>query len=144
MAIRKTDIQKYSSQILELLEREKIKSLRDLQNRLGDSFLTPEGQIFLDAIPFSTLTVHILKYVIPSRVTPIEVRLNPTYGHSDIIIKSGEEITDYHPTYSEFSSDLSGNIVQDKRIDLSSNRDSNGDLSFDRLVEELRKLSKIK
>ena len=116
MAIKKTDLQRYSSEILEFFERGKITSFGELEKKIGDSFRTSEGHICLEIRPSSALTVLTLSYISPSKGIPIEIGLNRTYGYSDIIIRSKDEIADYNPTYSEFSSSLSGNIFQNKRI----------------------------
>ena len=127
--ITNEDIRKYSTELLDLLEREGISSIEGLQKRLGESFTVQEGVVQLEARPggkslLPTDITHTINYIVQGRGIPIEVRINPRGSYSRITLKSENCMPGYNP----FSKDARGNIIQEKMLGF----------SFDEIIEELR------
>lgn len=126
--IKREDLKRYSLEVLNMLEREKIGSISELEEKMGESFPTPEGIIQLESRPSESGSIaSTISYIIEGKGIPIEIRLNPEHHYSLFIVKAEEELADYNP---EFSDPL-GNIIQDKRIES----------SFEKALEELKRLS---
>ena len=130
--VTKEEIGEYSSQILELLERERINSIKGLEKRLGKSFEVQDGIVKLEERPLGlgpipTGLAHTISYIVEGKGIPIEISLNLTDNYVFMIVKSSSELEDYSKNFY----DEAGNIIQSKRFRL----------SFDKVVEELSKLS---
>ena len=130
--ITKKEIGEYSSQILELLERERIDSIERLEKRLGKSFEVQDGIVKLEKIPSElepapTGSTHIISYIAQDKGVLIQVKLNLKEDYVFITLKSSSELEDYSKDFY----DEAGNIIQSKRFRL----------SFDKVIEELHKLS---
>ncbi len=126
--ITKEDLRRYSSEILKFFEMEKIASFEQLEGKIGTSFNSLEGRIYLEMRPSKKMSVaYTVSYVIHGKGIPIEIRLNKIYGYSNITIKSEEVMTEYKPQFS----DPLGNIIQDKKFEF----------SFDKVLQELKKLT---
>ncbi|MEK6897095.1 MAG: hypothetical protein AABW93_01045 [Nanoarchaeota archaeon] len=128
--ITKKDLQKYSSEILGMIEREKIGSISELEEKIGESFPTPEGLIQLESRPSTKGSLAItISYIIDGKGIPIEIRLNPEQNYSLFFVKSEEEIESYNPELV----DPLGNVIQSKKIGS----------SFEEALEELKRLSSV-
>ncbi len=130
MTITKNDLQKYSSNILGLLGREKIRSISELEEKMGQSFSTPEGLIQLELRPSKdSSTALTISYIVRGKGIPVEVRLNPQHHYTLFMVKAKERIESYNPV----APDLMGNIVQSKEFEF----------SFEEMLEELKRLSSV-
>ena len=130
--ITKEEIGKYSSQILELLERERINSIERLEKRLGESFEVQDGIVKLEKRPsglgpIPTGLANTISYIVQGKGIPIEIRLNSKDNYVFMIVKSSSELEDYSKDFY----DEIGNIIQSKKFRL----------SFDKVWEELNRLS---
>ena len=126
--IKREDLRRYSLEVLNMLEREKIDSIAELERRLGESFSTSEGLIQLESRPSrDSSTALTISYIVKGKGIPIEVRLNPEHHYSLFFVKSEEKIDDYNPELL----DPLGNVIQSKKIES----------SFEKMLKELKQLS---
>ena len=128
------DLKRYSSEMLDLLEREKIDDIEGLQKRVGESFVASDGIIQLEARPsgskiIATDVALTMSYIIEGKGIPLEIRLNHNSAYSRIILKSQDRIEDYSPI--GFDS-VGSNVIQSKI----------GDYSFELIKEELKRVAK--
>ena len=129
--ITREDIGRYSTEMLDLIDREKIDSVEGLQARLGESFEARDGIIQLEARPgggslFPTDIVLTMSYILTDKAIPLEIRINQAGDYSRIILKSKDMIQSYGP----FQRDVQGNMAQDKKMSF----------SFDEVIRELGRL----
>ena len=126
--IKKEDLKRYSLEVLNTLEREKIRSISELEEKMGESFPTSEGLIQLESRPSQdSSTALTISYTVKGKGIPIEIRLNPKHHYSLFFVKSEEKIDDYNPELP----DPIGNVIQSKKLES----------SFEKALEELKRLS---
>jgi len=127
--ITREDLRKYSLEMLEVLRRERITSYGELEEKLGQSFDASEGKIQLEVRPSGPgSSAYAISYIIYGKGIPIEIRMDNVGRYSKITLKAENKIEGY----SAFIHDIFGNLMQDKRFEF----------SFNRIREELEKISK--
>jgi len=102
--------------VLDFLEREDINSIKSLEKRLGESFdVKREDHIIqIELRPSeSGSKAYTISYIMPRGGIPIEIRMNPDFNYSKIIVKTKPKLTDYIPLIFDYF----GNIIQDKSIE---------------------------
>ena len=100
---------------MDFLEREDISSIGSLFSRLGESFnIKGEDHIIqIESRPSESGTeAYTISYIIPDGGIPIEIRMNPDFNYSKIIVKTKSRLNDY----ASFISDYFGNIIQNKKM----------------------------
>jgi hypothetical protein len=83
-------LKEIAGSILYLLEKEKINSIENLKERLGKSFGVKwtNHRIKIEPRTFELGTEYTIKYIIPNREIPIEIRINPNCNYSNLIINN--------------------------------------------------------
>lgn len=128
--ITQEKLKEIAKSVLDLLERESIDSIGSVFSRLGESFKIKgeNHRIQIESRSSKSGTgAHTISYIIPGGGIPIEIRLNPDFNYSKIIVKTESKLNGY--TF--FNSDCFGNILQDKVM---------GRYSISGIKKELEKL----
>lgn len=98
MRITKEKIGNYAENILIFLEEERIKSLKDLEDRLGNNYLLDnEKSIALELTlrPSHVLPVITLSLTVHEEGIPIEIRAHDKLDYWHCVVKCYEELPDY-------------------------------------------------
>lgn len=117
MKLSKKEIGKIAKDFLDFLDRERIFSTKDLEQRLDKNFLIDEKikssvSISLNSSEFYT-KAYTISYIRKGLGIPLEVKVNLVLEYSRIIIKCEEKIKSYTP----FVLDSFGNMVQSTLIE---------------------------
>ena len=133
MKIYLTDIVQASSELLKVLEKEKVESNNDLQRMRDRVIVINERDLveFKKAPSTYRTSMYITSYIRSGSGIPIELRVNPNFNYSLIILKTQTQVAQYDT----FAMDPFKNIVQNK-VFLPGNIDS--------LKEEMKRLNSIK
>lgn len=117
MLISKLHLKKYIENFLEVLNRENILSIFDIEKKLNERFEVQEDSTHFVSIGLIPSNLGTGAYTISYNVTlvgiPVEIKLNQELRYSMIIVKSSEEIYGY----SIFAQDPNKNLVQNKVMD---------------------------
>lgn len=115
--ISKSDLRDIAKQFLEFIDKEKIYSLEDLNQKDGERFDldTITGDfIEIELRPSKSKTpASTISYIIPKIGIPLEVRMNASENYSVVIVKNSAMFEGYL----KLASDKYGNIIQDKFIE---------------------------
>lgn len=134
MKFSKSDLARFSERILRVIDKEKIRSVPDLDARVGRTFQVedfPEDSISIEKRQsVEGTTALIVSYNAPNYGVPIEVRVNAGLRYSKIHLKVEETL----PRYAPFSEDKFGNIIQDRRFQT---------IKFQAVREELERLRNL-
>ncbi|MFH1211026.1 MAG: hypothetical protein V1645_03855 [archaeon] len=132
MKIYLTDIVQASSELLKVLEKEKVETNYDLQ-RMRDRVIRINERDLVEfkKAPTTETSMYITSYIRSGSGIPIELRVNPTFNYAQIILKTQTQVA----KYDTFAMDPFRNIIQN-RVFLP------GDLGS--LKEELKRLNSIK
>ena len=102
--------------LVSILDRERISSLKDLTERLDRIFPIEDGKeacVGIELRPSNGGTMaYTLFYTERGAGIPIELRVNPNLGYSTLIVKSEKPI----PGYELFGRDMYGNLQQQRRL----------------------------
>jgi len=113
--ITQEKLKEIAKSVLDFLEKENIDSIGSLFSRLGESFnIKGEDHIIqIELRPSESGTeAYTISYIAPRGGIPIEIRMNPNFNYSKIIIKANSGLDDYK----SFDSDYFGNIIQGKTL----------------------------
>lgn len=112
--LSREDLRDIAKRFLEVIDKEKICSLEDLNKKNGQVFprrLFPRDFIKIELRPSKQgAHANTISYIIPGIGIPIEARINPSLNYSVMIAKTDSEI----PGYIKLTEDNFGNIIQDK------------------------------
>src|SRR3989338_35917 len=112
--ITREDIKIVAKNILDFLEREKIKYYGDLEGKVGDVFFIEKNighSITLEEHPSELETLeYSISYIINGKGIPIEARLNNSINYTRLIIKGNFKLGGY----SVMIRDTFGNLIQGK------------------------------
>lgn len=129
--ITKKKFRKIAISILDFLNEKKIDSIKNLEGMFEESFkIKKETNLFIYVGLESSESdgkVYTIKYVDCDKGIPFEIRMNPKFNYSKIIVKTDSGLEDYI----SFDSDSFGNFIQNKRI---------GGCSIPEIKEELEQL----
>jgi hypothetical protein len=114
MKITRQDLGEMAGRILEVLERERICSLAQLNEHKGKRITVGEKEfVDINLRPSKRGTqANTLSYIVEDRGIPIGVRINPVLHYGDITVKTGGLIGGYQ----DFSLDGFGNLIQSKEL----------------------------
>ena len=113
--ITPSKLEQIARSVLDFLERENINSIGSLFSRLGESFnIKGEDHIIqIESRPSeSGSEAYTISYIIPDGGIPLEIRMNPDFNYSNIIVKTNSGLNDY----TSFAFDYFGNRIQNKEI----------------------------
>jgi hypothetical protein len=133
MKIYPTDIVQASSELLKIIEKEKIETIEDLKGMMGKSItINPKDSIQFRKSPsnFGT-TAYTTSYVRLGAGIPLEFKVNTRLDYTQIILKAQTNIKPYET----FAIDPFNNKVQNRVIEPA---------NLNIVKEELKRLNSIK
>ena len=108
-------LKEIAKSVLDFLEKENIDTIGSLFSRLGESFNIKESDHIIQIESRSSESgseAYTISYIAPKAGIPIEIRMNPNFNYSKIIVKTKPKLIGYIPIISDYF----GNFIQHKRI----------------------------
>lgn len=132
--VTRQDLSKYSQRLIDFLAKQKIDSIKAIQDRKGVAFEIAQGEsIDFEERPsgrgiIPTDTAMTMSYIVDRVGIPIELRFNNSSGYVYVTIKCDR----LREGYTLFLRDVLNNQIQTKRLEY----------SFEGTVKELEDLAK--
>lgn len=110
MKVSVNDLRRYANTFLKVC-----KKITNLEEELGSKYKIPHTNEFIsvEETPSNAGTYgYAISYNLPGVGIPLELKLNPILGYTNIILKADEIIEQYKPA----AEDRFGNIIQMKKL----------------------------
>ncbi len=132
MAIGKQELTRIIDRTLNVLEREKVLSLKDLAENVGKEYELEEVEgesikITLEPSQMNTKAYRI-SYIMPDSTVPLEIRINPEFKYTRFVLRVQEQIFGFNP-YTDSEGRQCQNKFLNKITNISKVRDALGDVA---------------